>query len=141
MIDPVATLGLAGNIVQFVDFSWKLWCETKDLYDSSSGVSAEHDILELVTRDLIQLDSALNAPANARGISAEMRSLATRCRGVAMELLKLLEKIKVVGPRKKWKSFVMAMRSVWKKEQIESLMKRMETLRNEMQLRLQWMMR
>ena len=140
-MDPVAAIGLAGNIVQFVDFSWKLLSETRDLYDSSTGVSADNDVLESISSDLINLNDALTAPSTAGAIPNRLRHLASQCKGAAEELLEVLDKIKVKGSHRKWKSFMQALRSVWKKEQIENLFKRMERLRNEMQIRLQLMLR
>ena len=141
MMDPVAALGLAGNIVQFVDFSCKVLQDTKNLYRSTTGASAENDILEVICHDLIDLDNALTAPSAPGAIPDSVRSLASTCKEVAAELLGILDKIRVREPRQKWKSFVQALRSVWKKEQIEELLKRMERLRNETQYRLQLMLR
>ena len=140
-MDPISAIGLAGSIVQFVDFSWKIFSETKDLYISSTGTTAGNDVLESISRDLIQLNDALTAPSNAGAIPDGMRDLASQCKGVAQELFEVLDKIKVKGPRRKWKSFAKALQSVWKAEQIEKLVKRMERLRNEMQLRLQLILR
>ena len=140
-MDPVAALGLAGNIVQFVDFSCKVLQDTKSLYKSTTGVSAENDVLEVICHDLTDLDNALAAPSAPGAIPDSMRRLASMCRVVAAELLGILDKIRVRKPSQKWKSFVQALRSVWKKEQIEDLLKRMERLRNEIQYRLQWMLR
>ena len=140
-MDPVAALGLAGNIVQFVDFSCKVLQDTKSLYKSTTGASADNDVLEVICRDLIELDNALTAPSAPGTIPDSMRSLASMCKQVAAELLAVLDKIRVREPRQKWKSFVQALRSVWKKEQIEELLKHMERLRNETQYRLQLMLR
>ena len=48
MMDPVAALGLAGNIVQFVGFSCRVLQDTKSLYKSTTGASAENDVLEVI---------------------------------------------------------------------------------------------
>lgn len=140
-MDPVAALGLAGNIVQFVDFSCKILQDTKSLYSSSTGVSAENDVVEAICRDIINLNDALTAPSAPGAIPDSMRSLASTCKDVAAELLGTLDKIRVREPHRKWKSFVQALRSVWKKEQIEELVRRMERLRSETQYRLQLMLR
>ena len=140
-MDPVAALGLAGNIVQFVDFSYKVLQDTKSLYGSSTGASAENDIIETICNDLINLNNALTAPSEPGAIPDSMRTLASNCKDVAAELLQLLDKVKVHGPNRKWRSFVQALRSVWKKEQIEELVRRMERLRNETQFHLQIMLR
>lgn len=140
-MDPVAALGLAGNIVQFVDFSCKILQDTKSLYSSSTGVSAENDVFEAICSDIIILNDALTAPSGPGAIPDSMRSLASTCKDVAAEILGTIDKIRVREPRQKWKSFVQALRSVWKKEQIEELVKRMEKLRDETQYRLQIMLR
>lgn len=141
MIDPVAALGLAGNIVQFIDFSCKVLHDTKSLYGSRTGASAENDVIEAISVDLINLNNALVAPSEPGAIPDSIRSLASSCKGVAEEILEILNKIKVHGDHGKWKTFVQALRSVWKKEQIEELVKRMEKLRNETQYGLQLMLR
>ena len=140
-MDPIAALGLAGNIVQFVDFSCKVLQDTKNLYESSTGASAENDVIETICNDFFDLNKALTAPSDSETIPDSILNLASNCKGVAVEILLLLNKIKVYGPKRKWKSFTQALRSVWKKEQIEELVRRMERLRNETQFRLQLMLR
>ena len=140
-MDPVAALGLAGNIVQFVDFSCKILHDSKILYGSSTGVSADNDIINSIASDIIDLDNALTAPSEVGAIPNSARSLASAFKTVAAELLKVLEKIRVEGSNRRWKSFVQALRSVWKKEQIEELVKRMERLRGETQYLLQLILR
>ena len=83
-MDPISVIGLAGNIVQFVDFTWKLIDEARSLYDSSTGASEENDLLELITKDLNDHYDNLTAPS--------------RCKDVASELLDILDTIKVKGP-------------------------------------------
>ena len=140
-MDPVAALGLAGNVVQFVDFSCKVLQDTKNLYGSSTGASADNDLIETICNDLTNLNKALTAPSDPGTIPDSIITLATKCQGVAVELLQLLDKIKVHGTKRKWKSFIQALRSVWKKEQIEGLVWRMELLRSETQFHLQLMLR
>ncbi len=140
-MDPTAAIGLAANVVQFVDFSWKLFRDTKDLYDSSTGASADHDILELIITDLAAFNDKLTAPTAPGAIPDSMRNLASQCIYVIAELRDILNKIRVQGPRKKWKSFVQALRSIWKKDQIDNLVKRLEALRSEIQFHLQLIIR
>lgn len=61
-LDPFTALGLAGNLVQFVDFLYKLLSESKSLYASSIGASAENIILETVAKDLNLLTDKLGIP-------------------------------------------------------------------------------
>jgi hypothetical protein len=139
MIDPLAALGLAGNIVQFVDFSYNLFCESKALYNSGSGATADNVVIETIVKDLNILNDRLTVPSSPGAIPDPIRSLAGQCKDVARDLLEVIESIQVKGPHKRWKSFVQALRSVRKKEEIEALVRRMERLRGEMQFRLQIM--
>ena len=139
-MDPITTIGLAGNIVQFVDFSWGLLCESKRLYESSIGALADNDVLDTIANDIDRFSDVLTAPSAVGAVSDQMRDLVLQCKEVAHELLAILDNVKAKGSRKKWTSFVAVLRSVWKKEQIEGLFARMERLRNQMQTRLQWML-
>ena len=141
MSDPLTALGLAANIVQFVDFSYKLVCESKAIYDSSTGSSADNVIIETVATDLNLLTSKLTARYATGAIPDPIGSLASQCRDIARELLGVLDKIKLKGPRKRWKSFVQALRSIWNKDEIEGLVRRIESLRSQIHIRLQSIMR
>ena len=140
MLDPITAIGLAGNIVQFVDFSWSLLCESKKLYDSGTGVSAENEDLEIISSDLLRLSDALTAPSSTGAMPLETMKLVSQCKEVAHELLAVLDDIREKGPRKRRKSFVAALQSRLKKEQISSLVARMERLRGQMQIHLQRML-
>ena len=48
MLDPMAALGLAGNIVQFVDFSIKLVGKVHEIHKSVDGALAENLDIEIV---------------------------------------------------------------------------------------------
>ena len=137
MVDPLAALGLAASIVQIVDFSHKLLSESRALYVSSIGASADNVVIETIATDLDLLNSKLTAPAAPGAIPDPLRSLASRCKDIAGELFDVLDKIKAMGPHMKWKSFVQALQCVWKRGES----RRMESLRREMHFRLQVMMR
>jgi hypothetical protein len=47
-MDPLSALGLAGSVVQFVNFGCKLVPQTRTIYFASSSVGEEElDVLEL----------------------------------------------------------------------------------------------
>ncbi|KAG7008308.1 hypothetical protein G7Y79_00006g019280 [Physcia stellaris] len=92
MLDPITSIGLAGNIVQFIDFSWGLLRETKDLYNSSEGTTADIDVLESISNNIIDFDDTLIAPSAAGAIPQQMRELASQCKEIAQELLLILDK-------------------------------------------------
>ena len=141
-MDAAAAIGLAGNIVQFVDFAWKVLRESKDLYKSTTGSSSENDVLALIFRDLSYHFKRVNAVTQRHvTIPDSLITLIYECDKVNSRLVNTLDLIRVKSPHKKWESFVQALRCVWKKEKIEGLVKQLERLRNEVQFSLQVMLR
>lgn len=123
MIDPLAALGLARNIVQFVDFSYNLLCESKALYDSSTGATADNVLNETIATDLNLLNARLTAPSAPGAIPDPIKSLAGQCKDVARDLLDVIDNIKIKGSHKRWKSFIQTLRTVWKKKKSRHLLR------------------
>ena len=55
----LAALGVASNIVQFVDFGCRLFSQSKELYRSSNGLADEAGELENIARSLNHLSDNL----------------------------------------------------------------------------------
>lgn len=72
-MDPLTALGLAGNIVQFIDFSCKILSDSYEIY--RAGSTSEHEEINFIATDLSTLAdriqhglgsaSGLNGPINA----------------------------------------------------------------------------
>jgi hypothetical protein len=139
----LAALGLAGNIVQFVDFGIKLFRHGKELYKSAEGGKAEHLELEAVTTDLKRLAQQLQqtvGPATQDDIA--LGKLAAGCEKLACELLEVLEKLKVKKEQnRKWESFQQALSLVLKEKDIRALEKRLEKYREQLGKRLIYILR
>lgn len=132
-METLAIIGLVGNIVQFVDFTGKLISKSTELYRSSEGVLAENIDSETATNHLVLLNSKLQNAATTAADSA-LESLCKSCGTAADELLAALDKVKVKGKQDKWKSIQKALRSVWSKEEIEGLERRLARLKEELNL-------
>ena len=143
VLDPFSALGLAGNIVQFVDFASKLFSKSKELYKSSSGATKENQELEDATDTLRRLcaslkkvDQAGSKSAGRLNDEAVLRELANNCHVTANELLSALEHLKTRRPSKKLHSFRMALETVWKKDKIQAMEKKLISHRTELMLLL-----
>jgi len=105
-MDPLTAIGLAGTVVQFVDFGSRVLLEGRELYKSGSvklNVQAE-----AVTRDLLDFSVKLeqssrlhNAARPPTENELALRKLCDDCHGVAKQLLAQLAKLKpkLVPPR------------------------------------------
>jgi hypothetical protein len=153
MLDPMTALSLAGNVIQFVDFGIEVLSATGSLYGSVGGALDFNEELELVTTDLAavcQLMGGRSATTSERAL----RDLCKGCNDVANELLTQLNKLKVSPDapdppdgkkpilsrfqkeKKVLRSFHQAIRSIWKEEEIEKLVKRLSSFRDEIQMRI-----
>jgi hypothetical protein len=139
MADPFPALGLAGNIITFIDFSWKLLSGAHSIYRSHSGTSESNEVLEMIARDVSTLSKAVRVEQSSFEDS-NIYGLAKETKRVADELLKALEKLKVQGRTSRWKSLKAALKDVWSREEIEDLEQRLSKLQAQVTAHVQHLM-
>jgi hypothetical protein len=132
-MEALAAIGLAGNIVQFVDFSGRLISESIELYHSYDGALAENVDIETATKHLVVLIKRLKDDAIIAGDGA-LQNLSHLCRNAAIDLLVALDKVKVKNRQQRWSSIRKALRSVWSKEEIRELEQRLVKFKEELNL-------
>jgi hypothetical protein len=143
VLDPLTAIGLAGNIVQFVDFSFKIVSKASEIKQSADGVLTENLDLEIVTRDLVainaRLKESLQNPSVTVSLTQEqgrLDDLRERCTEVADELLDALNKLKAKGSKGRWKSLRHALKSVWDRDKIIQIQSRLTCFKGELELRI-----
>ena len=139
VLDPLSALGLAGNIVQFVDFSCKLISEAQEIYHSERGKSAKAQTLSTLAQDLKKLNDGLEV-SMARGTSAAgplIRTLAFDCQKVADDILVDIQKLESqCKPHQKWASFRAALRETFGDNSVRHLSSRIKELHEQVNLRV-----
>ena len=137
MLDPLTAIGLAGNIVQFVDFCTKVVSKAHRIYRSTDGSLAENFDAETISRDLLYLTTKIEAgsgPSLASDDEQALQNLCTGCNDVAQELLTVLGSLRSGTKLGKWKSLKQALKNVWSKGRIEALQTRLAGFREELDL-------
>lgn len=134
-MEALATVGLVANVVQFIDFGGKLISKTTELYGSNEGALEENIALETVTNHVVLLNDTLRNAATAARDDA-LKKLCESCKAAAEELLEALSKVKVDGPKNRWKSVRKALRSVWSKEKVRELEGRLARFREQLNLHI-----
>ncbi|KAF8242595.1 hypothetical protein K440DRAFT_638874 [Wilcoxina mikolae CBS 423.85] len=132
VLDPLSTVGLVSNIVQFVDFASKILSKSRQLCLSADGVLSENVDTESVTQHLLDLPTGLQGGAG----DPALEKLCLSCNEVAEELLCVLGKLKVEGKNGTWKSLRKALKSMRSKEEIEEIEKRLAAFREELSLHI-----
>ncbi len=135
--DPFTALGVAGNIITFVDFTWKLFSGAHAIYRSQSGSSDKNAVLEVIARDVSTLSDAIVVEQSQ---SEALRSLATKSKRVAEKVLEALEKLKVQGSNSRWKSLKVALKEVWSHSEIDGLEKALSALQSQVTSHVQYLM-
>lgn len=132
---------LLGNIAQFIDFSRKLLSTSRAISNSSSGFSHScEDVYEL-TKNLKAISAKLKpldiqSPTSQTSASS-LESLALQCDTTATALLAVLQKLVVKGKSSKWESFRVALKTMWKMENIDEVNKVLDSYRLQLILELQ----
>ena len=142
VLDPFTAIGLASNIVQFVDYSSKLMTSTCEIYKSRTGTSAHHVYLEGIATRLLNLSDSLEQPRLSCPNSYDkgLQHLRAECVQDAEALRSVLRALQAKKDSK-WSSFRKALISAWGQEEIERLEDRLKDHRSELSTHLTAMMR
>lgn len=135
-MDPFTALGIAGNVIQFVDFAWKLVIGSRTIYQSSEGASENNLVLRVILADVSLLTDKMTIAGNDPSLDNIIRE----CKTISARLIELLQKLSVNGKKTKWRCFAVAMKEVWSKDEISELSSRLAKLQNQLTIHLQWVL-
>lgn len=147
MLDPLTALGLAGNLIQVIQFSYDIVSEGNKIHNDSGTVLSQNKTAEEVATDLSELTQNLKVKQEewrvAHGCAAlepdetRLRKLCDRCVEVAFELQIQLNKLKAKdGRANRLKSYKQALISVWRKDAIEEIADRLKRYQQELDTRV-----
>ncbi|KAI1171279.1 hypothetical protein F4777DRAFT_66379 [Nemania sp. FL0916] len=156
-MEALAALGLASNIVQFLDFTWRLTETAAKVHESSSGAAKNILELDIVYRKLNSFCSSLLAPPQPGGQDcdetkrmqalfpddvqrqitvnshiSDLRKLASNCTSLCQQLLDATSKLRAREGKSncKFESFKVALRTLYSEKkiaQLEDMVKRYQT--------------
>lgn len=147
MLDPLTALGLAGNLIQVIQFSYDIVSEGNKIYHNASGVLTQNKAIEEVSSDLASLTESLKTKQDEWRVAhgrtpldleeLRLRNLCDRCVEVAFELQIQLNKLKAKeGRAKRLRSYKQAIIAVWRKDEVEELERRLERYQKELDTRV-----
>lgn len=148
-MEALAALGLAGNTVQFLDFSAKLCATSIEIYRAIDGASSSNAQSETLLKSFIESTDevssnlgryqvalgAASRQASSRG-EAQISTIISDCQTIADDLVQRFEALKSSGKPEKWKSFVSGVKCMWKKQELEDLQNRLRHNREELEWRI-----
>lgn len=157
VMEPLAALGLASNIVQIVDFSGRIISRSKEIYRSADGKLAAHIALEqaakslrLLSHDLIE-DIPLPDDLFSKGdtikrrekSAAEVRllNLSSQTKAITDKIIERIQRENVGNASNPWKSVDQAFRSIWNEKELQSLEAGLADIREEINTALLFSLR
>jgi hypothetical protein len=151
-MDPLTALGLASNVVQFVQFTSGLIQTAVEIRRSSAGCTADILSLDSLYGQLNDFNDGLalsheNASGYLNGPGRELpksaqnitsfRTLSLLCKSDCEKLLQAVDKLKVQGgSRGHWQSFRTALKMVLGNDKIEDLERRLNRTQMTMTLHI-----
>jgi hypothetical protein len=127
-MEPLSALGLAANVVQFVDFTWRLISETRSIHKSADGAGEDVLLLDTILRDVEDLNNGLSSGVSSTGT---LKELVSECIKIAAEIRKVVQTLKCDKRNSKWASFQVALRQVSSQGKIDSLTKNLGKIQSQ----------
>ncbi|CAM1508424.1 Fc.00g052720.m01.CDS01 [Cosmosporella sp. VM-42] len=137
-LETLSAIGLAANVLQFLDYGWKLLSESREIFHSASGVTAENAGLETIAASLSILSDKLTIPSvyssTGRRLDEEaIRKIAVSSKAIADELLSSIRALKRPnGRHRRWASVRQALEGIWNKDKIDQLATRLKDMRSQL---------
>lgn len=136
--------------MQFVSFASQLIAKTKEVHASATGQTKQAAALETVYSHLLELSSRLEKAAKsnqalelAEGGSEVVKhvfainDLARSCEDDCQRLLEVVRKLKNRGDSSRpWQSFRIAVKTIWKANEIANLEKRLHNTQTTLNLHI-----
>ena len=149
VLEALAAVSLAGNVVQFVEFTCKLFDQATTIYQSHTGCTPDSQNLESITQELQTLCANLthgNTISSQAHLASQsnydsIRELAAECETTANELLARLHNLKARNPNSKWSSFRAALAVSCKERRIDAMQTRLDSYRTQLIVQLQVLQR
>lgn len=135
-LEALAAVGLASNVMQFVQFGCSLMSLTSTI---NKKAFTGHDDFETIAKNLQGHLQSLKCDTE---YDESIHRLSNMAHSVASDLLTAIDKLRNIGRKNgnvthsRWTSFRRALETIWKADKITSLQSRLESLRDQLHFHL-----
>ncbi len=127
VLDPLTAFSVAGTVVQFVDFSLKIFAKSRQIHKSAEGATEINQQLADWAQDLrnlvTKLDRPLRPAENLGNLSEDekrLQEICIACSKIAQSMIDRLNQLKPPRKGKAWDSFKQAIKVAWSQEEIKN---------------------
>ncbi|KAK8080187.1 hypothetical protein PG997_008005 [Apiospora hydei] len=142
-MEPLAVLGVAGNILQFLDFSQKLCHSFFEIWNSSHGItkanadtqSRMNTFIESADIVVADLQTYIKSLSCDRGNEADrmLHTTLDKCLKLANDLVTRVQTLALPRGAGKWKAARAVVKSLWKEKELLSLQQSLSTYRKDLE--------
>lgn len=135
-MDATTAIGLASDIISFIDFACKSIKAAEELYHSEHGATKENERMGDIVGDLKEFSLGLGASLpSATKHERAIEALAKECAAVSDELIDILDKLRLSKSSRR-RSIMKVLSGAWKRSEIAALEARLGEYRAQMNVRL-----
>lgn len=136
-MEPLAAVSLAGNVLQFVEFTKHLVSDTIEIHRSVSGSTSEHLEAEGIARRLRSFAKQLAPPEPSGSLELsqddiDLQTISTQSLEISEQVLAVVEGLKIIPGESTLESFYKALKGAWGKDELQSLQNRLHRLSQEL---------
>ncbi|KAL9083045.1 MAG: hypothetical protein Q9159_006024 [Coniocarpon cinnabarinum] len=145
MAEAVAALGVFVNVLSVAQFVWQILEKSNEFGQDGKNALKDNFVLDKCSKDLYRRNkrlqeslkqSALLPPEERDKDEVALNELALECNKEAGQLLKTLEDLESKDKSSRYHNVRAALRSAWKREEVDDMVKRMKYYEDQMQNRL-----
>ncbi|KAL2782621.1 hypothetical protein BJX66DRAFT_172511 [Aspergillus keveii] len=136
-MEALAAVGLAGNILQFIDFSYNIISGINKVCSSASGMTPENESLSILVDDFTAVAQGLitDVPAKTEN-EMKLCALAKNCYAFSEELQGILRRLTVGNPGSRWDGLKVKWRSMRKEKEIQAIERQLHAYQSQILIRL-----
>ena len=137
----MSALAAASSVLQIVDFAGKLILKSNEYRASVDGILTEHREHAAASQRLRDLADelakrAIRTGPNASSAQIALKGVTKECTVTANEFIMALNNLKTSDRSQVWTSFRQAFKTIWSKEKILDMSKRLSSLREQVLIHL-----
>ncbi|KAI0387062.1 hypothetical protein F5Y04DRAFT_242934 [Hypomontagnella monticulosa] len=132
----LAAIGLAANVLQFIDAGYSITSSATEVYRSVLGMSAETSNRLATITDLEQISTQLQSTSSTVPRHESLRELSSKCHALSRELIDILKSLRAKKKGSILESFRVGAKFWWNRSKIESIHKCLDDYRAQIQLEL-----
>ena len=143
VLEALAAVSLATSVLQFIDFSAKIISKGNQYYKTGDGSCDEDKKLQAVGQNLETLSRDLKASMKPLTTFSKLTQaeqalcdIASECENTGFKLKAAVDDLRKSGSQTKWKSFRQALKSQWKRDEIEATLRELRMVREDLVIHL-----